>query len=58
MFPNPMVNMPAGGFPMGWNGPNDFNPMAQFMSNGMFNPANPMGMSSLSVQPFFIIVTD
>lgn len=43
---------------MGWNGPNDFNPMAQFMSNGMFNPANPMGMSSLSIQPFFIIVTD
>ena len=34
---------------MGWNGPNDFNPMAQFMSNGMFNPANPMGMC---IKPF------
>ena len=44
MFPNPMgFNMP-GGFPnMGWNGSGDFNPMAQFMSNGMFNPQNPMG---------------
>lgn len=44
MPPNAMgFNMPPGGFPMGWNG-SDFNPMAQFMPNGMFNSPNPMGM--------------
>lgn len=45
MFPGTGFNMPPGGFPnMPWSGSGDFNPMAQFMSNGMFNQ-NPMGMS-------------
>ena len=49
MAPGAMgLNMPPGGFPnMGWNGSGDFNPMAQFMPNGMFNPQNPMGTFSL-----------
>ncbi|KKK14457.1 hypothetical protein AOCH_002871 [Aspergillus ochraceoroseus] len=46
-FPNQMgYNMNPAMFPgMGWN-PNsgDFNPMAQFMGNGMMNFPNPMGM--------------
>lgn len=35
----------VGGFPnMPWSGVGDFNPMAQFMANGMFNTfQNPMG---------------
>lgn len=46
MVPNPMgFNIPRGFPNMGWNGPGDFNPMTQFMSNGMFNPQNPMGKS-------------
>lgn len=45
MFPNGMgFGMNGGMFPnMGWNGGPDFNPMAQFMPNGMFNFQNPMG---------------
>lgn len=42
MLPNPM-GMNLGGFPnMPWSG-NDFNPMTQFMNNGMFNFPNQMG---------------
>jgi hypothetical protein len=46
MFPNAMgFNMGPGAFPnMAWNNASgDFNPMAQFMANGMFNFPNPMG---------------
>lgn len=42
MLPNGMpFGMAPGMFPMGWNNNGDFNPMSQFMGNGMFNP---MGM--------------
>lgn len=48
MPPNGM-GMTPGMFPnMGWNGNGDFNPMSQFMGNGMFNFPNPMGTSSFS----------
>lgn len=50
MFPNAMgFNMGPSAFPnMAWNNASgDFNPMAQFMANGMFNFPNPMGRSLL-----------
>lgn len=44
MPPNPMAMNMGGGFGnMSWNPAGDFNPMSQFMSNGMFNFQNPMG---------------
>jgi hypothetical protein len=52
MLPNAMgFNMGPGAFPnMAWNNAGgDFNPMAQFMANGMFNFPNPMGRFSSSV---------
>lgn len=45
MLPNGMgFGMGAGMFPnMAWNNNGGFNPMAQFMNNGMFNFPNAMG---------------
>lgn len=44
MPPNPMAMNMGGGFGnMSWNPAGDFNPMSQFMPNGMFNFQNPMG---------------
>ncbi|KAH1287062.1 hypothetical protein KXW19_006654 [Aspergillus fumigatus] len=54
MFPNAMgFNMGPSAFPnMAWNNASgDFNPMAQFMANGMFNFPNPMAMSGMGMDP-------
>lgn len=47
MPPNPMgMNMVGGFGNMGWNPGGGFNPMSQFMANGMLNFQNAMGMST------------
>ncbi|OJJ76607.1 hypothetical protein ASPBRDRAFT_192729 [Aspergillus brasiliensis CBS 101740] len=53
MFPNGMgFGMGAGMFPnMAWNNNGGFNPMAQFMNNGMFNFPNAMGMPGMAMDP-------
>ncbi|RAK96749.1 uncharacterized protein BO80DRAFT_215611 [Aspergillus ibericus CBS 121593] len=53
MFPNGMgFGMGTGMFPnMAWNNTGGFNPMAQFMNNGMFNFPNAMGMPGMAMDP-------
>ncbi|PYI07681.1 hypothetical protein BO78DRAFT_312607 [Aspergillus sclerotiicarbonarius CBS 121057] len=53
MFPNGMgFGMGSGMFPnMAWNNTGGFNPMAQFMNNGMFNFPNAMGMPGMAMDP-------
>ncbi|PWY89616.1 hypothetical protein BO94DRAFT_464220 [Aspergillus sclerotioniger CBS 115572] len=53
VLPNGMgFGMGTGMFPnMAWNNNGGFNPMAQFMNNGMFNFPNAMGMPGMAMDP-------